>query len=108
MNNPRNQAEAMTLLKNREKEFLERIFVAESEVVEFLQWADLPVTKKVLEKFNKVRDKCMDDFENQKWDTEAQGRGLAYYCRALGMFEKMIESYKRLYDRIQIKKQKEG
>lgn len=106
---PRNQAEALTFIKKREKELRNKeLFESESETIELLNWAELPITKKIREKFKETREKFQDYFESQKWTNEADARGIAYSLRFLSVLEKLVESSKKQYGRIQAKKQKEG
>lgn len=107
--NPRSQQEVATFFKNKEKKLQDkRLFESESETIEFLNWAELPVTKKVRQTFGEVKKKFHDYFESQKWSNEAEARGLAYSLRFLDTLEKLVESYKKVYENIQTKKQKEG
>jgi len=81
--NPRNQAEALTFAKKQAKDLQDKkLFESESETLEFLHWAELPVTN------------------------EGDARGLAYSMRFLRVLEKLVESYKDRYNKIQTKKQK--
>ena len=107
---PRNQAEALTFIKRREKElFDKKLFESESETVDFLSWAELPTTKKIRKKLEQTREKFQDYFESQKWKDEAEARGLAYSMKFLDVLEKLVSAYKKKYENIQTqKKQKEG
>lgn len=106
---PRNQAEALTFAKKREKELRDRkLFESESECLELLNWAKLPITKRIIKKFRETKEKFHDYFESQKWTNEADARGIAYSLRFLSVLEKLVESTQKSYENIQSKKQKES
>lgn len=105
--NPRNQAELSRYARAREQELVKKAFEEESEIVEFLNWAELPMTKKVRQKFKEQEKKIIERLKSNKW-SELEGKALCSLLDALGIIEKMVESCKKLYHRIQVKKQKEG
>lgn len=106
--NPRNQAEAVTQIKRRQKEvFNELLSKAEGEVTEFLNWAELPMTKKIREKFIEFEAKILKIFKANKW-TEAEGRGIALLFQFTGILEEMVKSSQEKFNQIQQRKQKEG
>jgi len=104
----RNQAEASKYFKAQEREASQKLFEQEPEILEFLQWADSHVTKKVRARFQEHVEKFQQYFESQKWKDEAEARGLAYALRFLKILERMVAAHKRAYQNIQTRKQKEG
>ena len=105
---PHNQAEALNFVKKQEKELAKKLFEKESEIVEFLNWIELPIGIKVRNKFKEVHGKFLEYFEAQKWKDEGEARGLGYSMRFLRILEKMVESSKKDFQKIQTRKQKEG
>ena len=107
IHNPRNQAEALTYLKRQEKNVFADLLKAESELLEFLTWAELPMSKKIRERFIKFEGKIFKIFKDNKW-TEAEGRGIAYLFQFTGILEEMVKTYREKFNQIQQRKQKEG
>jgi len=108
--NPHNQAELATFAK-RKKEQMEMnvLHKAESNTLEFLSWAELPMTKEMRRIFADMRKKFQNHFESLKWKGEGEAFGLAYSMRFLDVLENAINSVRREYANIQTKKQqKEG
>ena len=106
--NPHNQAEVATRMMEGKKRQIRDLLESEGEALEFLNWAELPMTKKVRESF-KIKERGLDkELKTQKWKTEAEGRGLCYLCTYLGLLENMIEYYKDKHRKIQNIKQKEA
>lgn len=106
---PRNQAEAeskrIDALRRKQDEIRRQLFNTESEVVEFLNWAELPMTQKIRQSFIDFGQNVQKVFEANKW-TEAEGRGIAYLLPFTRIIEKMISNEKRKFNQIQERKQK--
>ena len=106
--NPHNQAEVATRMMEGKKKQIRDFLESEGEPLEFLNWAELPMTKKFRESL-KIKEKELDkQLKAQKWKTEAEGRGLCYLCIYLGLLEDMVKHYKEKYRKIQNIKQREG
>lgn len=105
---PRNQAEAATQFMRDKKRQVRDLLESEGEALEFLNWAELPMTKKVRENLKRQEKKYDKQLKAQKWQAEAEGRALCYLCAYLGLLEDMVEYYKDKYQKIQNIKQREG
>jgi len=105
---PHNQAEVATQIMEGKKKQIRDLLKSEGEAFEFLNWAELPMTKKYRESLKIKEGEFDKQLKTQKWKTEAEGRGLCYLCGYLGLLEGMIEYYKDKYRKIQNIKQKEG
>lgn len=102
------QQEAISYLKKEQREKLfADIIRAEGEIVQFLNWAELPVTKKLRQKFSEFESKVLKVFKANKW-TEAEGRGIAYLFEFTAILEEMIADSQKKLEQIRQRKQKEG
>lgn len=106
--NLHNQAEVATRMMEGRKRQIRDFLASEGETLEFLNWAELPMTKKVRESLKRKEKEYDKQLKIQKWKTEAEARGLCYLCGYLGLLEDMIENYKGQYQKIQNIKQREG
>lgn len=105
---PYNQAEAMTYLKHEQDKLRELYLVkAESEAIQFLEWASLPQTKKIREVFSKFENKVLKVFKQNKW-TEAEGHGIAYLFQFTSLIEDIIAETEKQLSQLRQKQQKEG
>jgi len=106
--NPYSQAEVATRIMEGKQRQIRDLLASKGEALEFLNWAELPMTKKFRESLKRKEKEYDKQLKTQKWKTEAEGRGLCYLCGYLGLLEDMIEYYKGQYQRIQNIKQREG
>lgn len=105
VSNPRNQAEAMTQIRTQERNAFKELLVQESDLVEILNWAELPVTKKIREAFKKYEEKVLKKLKSAQW-TEAEGKGLAFLCNYIELLERIIGDCQKKYQNVQIRRQK--
>jgi len=103
---PYNQAEAMTRLLEGEKQIFEVLLKREGEIIEFLNWADLPQTKKVRKAFADFEAKVLKTFKENKWEEEAEARAIAYLLQFTGIIDETIISSQKAFKQIQERKQK--